>query len=99
MNGKECKKREKESQKRFDDFLKLYRPIYDSSGELITIQCAVCKQVKPISKMRNVDCVEEFAESEWIYACDDINPHGLGGTCYGKYDRERHFLLTKEQNG
>lgn len=52
--------------------------------------CVVCHRERPLNEMRNVDCVDD-ADSEWIYACDDINPHGLGGTCYGKYDRKYHF--------
>ena len=56
----------------------------------IKVTCVVCQRVRPISEMRNVDTVNG-ADSDWIYACNDVNPHGLGGTCYGKYDRKRHF--------
>lgn len=54
-------------------------------------KCIVCNRERPEAEIRNVDTRDQTAESEWIYACDDINPDGLGGTCYGKYDRELHL--------
>ena len=46
------------------------------------IECASCNQKKQVSEMRNVDTDKD---GKWIYCCNDIHPHGLGGTCYGKY--------------
>lgn len=50
-------------------------------------KCIVCKRERPELEMRNVDTLDGTSNGKWIYACDDINPHGLGGTCYGKYNR------------
>ena len=58
--------------------------------------CAVCNTTRPISQMRNVDTKNRDPESEWIYACNAVNPHGLGGTCYGKYNRESYLNTVQE---